>query len=91
MIDIKDAKSGMHVFYQRKPMRSPEYGIVIRTNEEHCSNPKSLMVFVLFFGEQTPKACRPDDLFWPPDYCAMDDVNPKGQIFSKPEDMPDAN
>lgn len=91
MIDIKDAHEGMHVFYQRQPMRTPEYGTIVRTNEYDCARIAQLMVFVLFIGDSTPKACRPDDLYWPPDYCAFDDVNPAGQKFSRPEDMPDAH
>ena len=88
MIDIKDAKKDMHVFYQRAPMARPDYGLIVRTNEEHCSNQTQLMVFVLFVGDSTPKACRPADLYWPPDYCAADCVNPAGQKLSRPEEMP---
>jgi len=83
-IDVQQAKIGFHVFYQQPYMSSPEYGLIKSLH----ATPR--YVHVLFTGDMTAKACRPCDLYWPPDYCAMDRVNPPGQPFSAPQLMPQA-
>ncbi len=75
-------KVGMTVFYQQPHMKRPEYGTIVSI--QSCPR----YVHVLFVGETTAKACRPKDLYFPPDYCAADRVNPPGQRFSRPEEMP---
>lgn len=81
-IDPLQAKVGLHVFYQQPHMSSPEYGVIRSVDAAPC------YVHVLFIGDSTAKACRPEDLYWPPDFCAADRCNPEGQPFGRPEDRP---
>ncbi len=77
MIDDLKARVGFHVFYQKPHMRSPEYGVITSLDfAPHYVN-------VRFLGDTHSKACRPADLHWPPDFCAMDRVNPQGQPFGE--------
>lgn len=75
MIDPADVKPGLNCLYQRPPMRHPEYGTIVRASDT------ARYVFVRFLFETTAKACRHEDLFWPPDFCAIGGGNPPGQIF----------
>jgi hypothetical protein len=76
-INAREAKAGMAVFYQQSHMPRPEYG-VISSDPYYSWN----YVHVRFNGELHAKACRPEDLHWPPDFCAADRVNVDGQLFS---------
>lgn len=89
-IRLSEVRPGLHVFYQQPHLGTPEYGVIVRTNEYECFNRDKAMAFVRFNFDVTAKACHPRDLFWPPDYCAQDRVNPDGQPFSRPEEMPNA-
>jgi hypothetical protein len=79
MIDVNDARPGLHVFYQQPHMKWPEYGAIVRVSE-HAAWGKAC-VFVRFLFDTTAKACRREDLYWPPDFCAIGGGNPPGQIF----------
>ena len=68
---------GLHVFYQQPHMTSPEYGVIVGIQA------MPIYVHVLYGFDTTAKATRPEDLHWPPDYCAQDRVNPQGQVFSR--------
>lgn len=84
MIDPFDVKVGFHVFYQQPHMRGPEYGVI--TGVHHGSGDAlddPSYVRVRFLGDATSKSCRPQDLHWPPDFCAPDRVNPAGQVFGR--------
>lgn len=72
MIRVEDAKPGFHVYYG--PRSDPEYGVITSANERY--------VFVRFGLDTGSKACRPDDLNWPPDFCAIDGACPDGQLYS---------
>jgi acyl-homoserine lactone acylase PvdQ len=67
---------GLHVFYQQPHMASPEYGVVTSIQS------MPVFVHVRFNFDTTSKSCRPQDLHWPPDFCAADRCNPVGQPFS---------
>lgn len=72
-INLEDAEEGHHVFYLAYPGASPEYGAIKRRNDS--------FVFVVFDGKDT-KACRPETLNWPPEFCGRDKVCPQGQKYS---------
>lgn len=78
MINIDDAKPGLHCFYQKPHMRSPEYGIITQVTPR-CFGPS--IVHVRFLFDTIAKPCLPGDLHWPPDFCAIHGGNPPGQIF----------
>lgn len=77
MILLADARPPLHVFYQQPHMGSPEYGFITSVNERY--------VFVRFLFDSHSKACRPEDLHWPPDFCAIYGGNPPGQLFVRYE------
>lgn len=81
-IDFEDAKPGLTVFYQQPHMAHPEYGSITSTNIDALPRLRDQVVRVLFTNETTPKPCHPEDLFWPPNFCARDGANPPGQKFS---------
>jgi hypothetical protein len=66
---------GVSVFYQQPHMKAPEYGVI--------TSIQSMPVYlhVRFMFDTTSKACRPQDLHWPPDFCAQDRCNTPGQVF----------
>lgn len=92
-IDPKLARADLNVFYQQPHMQWPEYGRIISVSEpvfirrgfDPCYY--SVIVRVLFMGDTTPKPCHPDDLHWPPSFCARDGVNPPGQPWSDPDGL----
>lgn len=67
MIALADAKPGLVVWYGQI-----EYGMITSVNDTY--------VFVRFGVELHSKACRPEDLHWPPSYCAQDG-GVEGQIY----------
>ena len=71
MILIEDALGQMTVWYGDRS--NPEYGTITSRNNKY--------VFVLFQGCWQSKACRPEDLNWPPSYCARDEVNVPWQKY----------
>jgi hypothetical protein len=81
-IDFEDAIPGMNVFYQQPHMRHPEYGRISSTNLDELPRLCNQIVRVLFLGDETAKPCHPEDLHWPPNFCAKDGANPPGQKFS---------
>jgi hypothetical protein len=92
-IDRKDIRLGLSVFYQQPHMARPEYGVITSVSDVGgdagwtlgTENARFIQyVRVRFMGDQHSKSCRPEDLHWPPDYCASDRVNQEGQVFSEP-------
>lgn len=81
MIDAREAKVGLHVFYQQPHIAHPEYGVITRIQLWPEVREKGGLIHVRFFGDTTAKACYPRDLYWPPDFCARDGANPPGQVF----------
>jgi len=80
MINAREAKPKVNVFYQQPHMPHPEYGVITQVGFVSNYFPENTIIHVLFFGESTPKACRARDLHWPPNYCSIDG-GPEGQIY----------
>ena len=74
MIHIEQAAPGLHVWYKPNPNGMPEYGAITNSNDR--------FVFVRFCFDNHAKACRPEDLHWPPHYVALDGTCPEGQHYS---------
>lgn len=66
---------GKTVFYQKPHMRSPEYGTITAVISPS-------LVQVRFLFDDWSKPCNPDDLYWPPNFCARDGGVP-GQQYSE--------
>ena len=77
MIALEDAVPARHVFYQQPHMPQPEYGVITSVSPWG----RRPYVHVRFLFDHHSKACRPEDLHWPPDFRAGDGANPPGQIF----------